>query len=139
MELLQALAGHLPHPILADGEELSVVDGKRLTELIQTIGNPMALTLIRRLTEEAERTVARLMSLSPDADGAEMARLCHQLAGTSGTFGTRQLRAVLVAVETALDRGDPDAATRALGDVPDVWAATRQLLLAEVDRLQAAA
>ena len=139
IELLQALAGHLPHPILAEGDELSVVDGKRLAELIQTIGNPMALTLIRRLTDEAERTVARLLALSPEAEGPEMARLCHQLAGTSGTFGTRQLRAVLVAVEMALDRGDPDGAARALVDVPEVWAATRRLLLAEVDRLQAAA
>jgi HPt (histidine-containing phosphotransfer) domain-containing protein len=99
----------------------------------------MALSLLDRLTDEAEITVARLMALPLDSEGAEVARLCHQLAGTSGTFGTRRLRSVLVAVEAAVRVGDQDGAAGHMAELPAVWSATRRVLRAELARLQDAA
>ena len=106
---------------------------------ISGIGPRMALSLLDRLTDEAEITVARLMALPLDSEGPEVARLCHQLAGTSGTFGTRRLRSVLVAVEAAVRVGDQDGAAGHMAELPAVWSATRRVLRAELARLQDAA
>ena len=138
-DLLLAVAGQMPTAGPPDDSDASVVDGGRLAELVQTIGPRMALSLLDRLTDEAEITVARLMALPLDSEGAEVARLCHQLAGTSGTFGTRRLRSVLVAVEAAVRVGDQDGAAGHMAELPAVWSATRRVLRAELARLQDAA
>ena len=138
-DLLLAIAGQVPMAGPPDDSDASVVDGARLAELVQTIGPRMALSLLDRLTDEAEITVARLMALPLDSEGAEVARLCHQLAGTSGTFGTRRLRSVLVAVEAAVRVGDQDGAAGHMAELPAVWSATRRVLRAELARLQDAA
>jgi PAS domain S-box-containing protein len=138
-DLLLAIAGQVPMAGPPDDSDASVVDGARLAELVQTIGPRMALSLLDRLTDEAEITVTRLMALPLDSEGAEVARLCHQLAGTSGTFGTRRLRSVLVAVEAAVRVGDQDGAAGHMAELPAVWSATRRVLRAELARLQDAA
>jgi CheY-like chemotaxis protein len=138
-DLLMAVAGQLPMAAPQEDGDASVMDGARLAELVQTIGPRMALSLLDRLTDEAEVTVARLLTLPLDTEGREVARLCHQLAGTSGTFGTRRLRSVLVAIEAALGVGDQDGAARHMAELPAVWSATRRVLRAELARLQDAA
>lgn len=99
-----------------------------------------ARSLIRRLILEGDRSVDRLTALGPDAQthSEELIQICHRMAGSAGTFGTRQLRGVLNGAEAALKGGDVLAASAALRQVPSVWQATRDALVTASAMLEAA-
>ena len=93
---------------------------------------------LQRLLDDGDRAMVRL-SRDPSTAAEDMARACHQLAGTAGTFGTWRLRAALVAAEAPLQSGDTAAAARALADLPAIWAETRAALLDRIGQLTSAA
>lgn len=111
-----------------DTAEADVLDHAALNELVEQIGQEMAVTLIQRLVAEAEVTVGRIGQLGGAANDAEVARLAHQLAGTCGTFGTARLRLVLSGVEGAVKTGARDALEQQRASLPAVWRATRAAL-----------
>lgn len=130
VELLRRLSGGAA-PGGADAEEAKeadVLDLPALSELVEQIGQEMAVMLIQRLVEEAEMTVERIGELGGAVHDAEVARLSHQLAGTCGTFGTARLRIVLSAVESAAKVGARDDLDRQRANLPAIWRATRAAL-----------
>lgn len=126
-DLLRAVAGRTPPPVPAR-DPTPLLDAATLADLTGHIGPGTARALIARLIEEADRVTAALARLDTDQDRDEVIRLCHQLSGSSGTFGTRRLRAILVAAESALKAGDTTSARSTLATLPQVWADTRTAL-----------
>lgn len=133
-----------------------VIDADRLADLIRYVGAETAQALILRLIEEADASLARLSALDPGRDGAEMARLCHRLTGSSGTFGALALRHALMAAQEALGAGalhpddrpqaeeppaaapgehqpDPAAIAQALSRIAGIWQETRAALLLQAE------
>ncbi|MEY4696426.1 MAG: hypothetical protein RIT14_854 [Pseudomonadota bacterium] len=131
-DLLRALAGVVPARAAAPAPaEDPVVDRTSLTELVGQIGADTATLLVRRLMEEGEALVGRVLAMALETDTALIAKECHQLAGTCGTFGTRRLRAVLSGIEAAIARQNLDEAARLLSGLAEVWGQTRAALEAE--------
>ena len=137
--LLRAVAGDLPDAPDAPPapETAALLDHATLSDLIRHIGEPTAQTLLQRLIEDGDRAMARLTAGDTREDAPLLAQTCHQLAGTSGTFGTVHLRAALIRTEAALQAGDTETARHCIADLPAVWQATRDALQAERDRLAA--
>lgn len=137
--LLRAVAGHLPDApeTTPPPETASLLDRATLSDLIRHIGQPTAHALLQRLIEDGDRALARLEIGDAEEDAPLLAQTCHQLAGTSGTFGTVHLRAALIRTEAALQAGDVDAARLCIADLPAIWQATRDALQAERDHLAA--
>ncbi|NBE07833.1 hybrid sensor histidine kinase/response regulator [Paragemmobacter ruber] len=151
--LLAAVAGTLPDtapPAAPLNGDTAIMDDESLADLGTQLGPATAHRLIARLIDEADAIVAQLSRLDPAADAGQIAKLCHTLAGSSGTFGTRGLRVALQSVQTALklqldgqgaDAETPErrAALRAvLAAIPPAWAACRARLVAEQGRLATA-
>ncbi len=137
--LLRAVAGHLPDaPASAPAPETAaLLDHATLADLIRHIGQPTAQNLLQRLIEDGDRAMERLGAGDAEEDAPLLAQTCHQLAGTSGTFGTVHLRAALIRTEAALQAGDAETARHCIAGLPAVWQATRTALQAERDRLAA--
>lgn len=135
--LLRAVAGlgiNTPDPVPLP-PVAAVLNTATLADLIRHIGRPTAQTLLQRLIEDGDRALERLVAGDTEKDATQLGQICHQLAGTSGTFGTARLRAALIQTEAALVAGDVAAARRAIADLPAVWNATRDALALERDRL----
>jgi CheY-like chemotaxis protein/HPt (histidine-containing phosphotransfer) domain-containing protein len=132
-DLLRALAGVELAKTAATTAvaEDPVVDRTSLTELVGQIGAETAALLVRRLMEEGEALVGRVLAMSLATDAAMIAKECHQLAGTCGTFGTRRLRGVLAGIEAAIGRQNLDEAARLLSGLDVVWTLTRDTLETE--------
>jgi PAS domain S-box-containing protein len=154
LALLQALAGRLPDPQTPPmPREIPIIDDAVMADLVGQIGPQTAIPLITRLIAEGDTIIADLATRHPQGDAAEMAALCHQLVGSSGTFGTRGLYAALRDAETALKLQAASAAGSATDPATDpdhapdpsipmaalapVWQATRAALSAELTRLVA--
>lgn len=137
--LLRAVAGLLPDDAPPPSPEAApVIDTATLADLVRHIGAPTAQGLLRRLIEDGDRAMDRLATGDAEADAERLAQTCHQLAGTSGTFGTAHLRAALIRAEAALQAGDTVAARACIADLPAIWDETRSALEAERTRLTAA-
>ena len=135
--LLRAVAGlgiDTPEPV-APPPSAPVLDTATLSDLIRHIGRPTARTLIQRLIEDGDRALERLKAGDVEKDAPELGQICHQLAGTSGTFGTTRLRATLIQTEAALSAANAVTAQRSIAELPAVWNATRDALSLERDRL----
>lgn len=132
-DLLRAVAGQAP----AAGKEAPapLLDSAGMSDLVRHIGGKTARNLVSRLIEEADRITATLGTLDPVSDRDRLIALCHQLSGSSGTFGTRRLRALLVTTETALKSGDAATARATLATLPETWQATRAALSQAADAL----
>lgn len=141
VELLRRLAGGAASGAADAGgaNEADVLDLSALNELVEQIGQEMAVMLIQRLVEEAEVTVGRINDLGGVVHDAEVARLSHQLAGTCGTFGTARLRFVLSAVESAAKVGARDDLDRQRANLPAVWRATRAALEDQLSMMEGVA
>ncbi|AWB49434.1 hypothetical protein HYN69_13840 [Gemmobacter aquarius] len=141
IELLRRLAGGAASGAVEDEDatEADVLDLSALNELVEQIGQEMAVMLIQRLVEEAEVTVGRIGDLSGLVHDDEVARLSHQLAGTCGTFGTARLRFVLSAVESAAKVGSRDDLDRERANLPAIWRATRAALEDQLSVLESVA
>lgn len=130
--LLRAVAGLPPGP--ADPAEGSaLVDPVAMTDLHRHIGVTTARALIQRLIDEGDRTTAQLARLDPATEAEDIQHLCHQLAGSCGTFGTQRLRALLIAAEAACKAQDAATVRLALEPLDDVWPATRAALEAAAE------
>lgn len=144
--LLRAVAGTLPPAASPendphagrDSADIPILHEDTLADLLRQIGPTTTATLVQRLLDDGDLAMARL-SRDPSTAAEDMARACHQLAGTAGTFGTWRLRAALIAAESPLQSGDTAAAARALADLPDIWAETRAALLARIAQVTSAA
>ncbi|PLL11028.1 hybrid sensor histidine kinase/response regulator [Tabrizicola sp. TH137] len=138
--LLAAVAGQLldlpDTPPAPDAAPL--LDPTTLGDLVRHIGPPTARNLLQRLIDDGDHAMQRLALGDVEDDAPLLARTCHQLAGTSGTFGTAHLRAALIRAEAAIQAGDAETARRLVADLPAVWQATRNALILERDRLAAA-
>lgn len=126
-DLLRAVAGGAI-PAATGPAGLPLLDTATMADLVRHIGAPTARTLVARLIEEADRITATIAALDAGRDAEQLTSLCHQLSGSSGTFGTRRLRAMLVNAEAALKSGDTATARAALAALPDTWQATRTAL-----------
>lgn len=133
-ELLRAVAGDMSSNTAAPAAT-PILDLSSMTELARHIGAQSARSLVSRLIGEADRITDTLYNLDPDSDTDQLVSLCHQLAGSSGTFGTRRLRALLVRTEAALKSGDPATARASLATLPDTWKATRAALTEAAEAL----
>ena len=130
--LLRAVAGQSPRGADPSDKE-PLVDPAIIGDLHRFIGTATARALILRMMDEAEQMVATLSRLNPEQDRDEIQRLCHQLAGSSGTFGVVRLRALLIAAEAALKADDPATVRLSLAPLAEVWPATRAALAAASD------
>lgn len=138
--LLRAVAGHLPDTPAPTptAETTPLIDSATLGDLIRHIGPRTARQLLLRLIEDGDRAMDRLTAADVTAEAKALTQICHQLAGTSGTFGTAHLRAALIRAEAALQSGDTETARLCIREVPPIWQATRAALAAECARLNAA-
>lgn len=137
-ELLRALAGQMPAQS-GDGADVPLVDQSSIAELVQQIGSGLAAQLLRRLIEEGDATVTEAGRLMDAGDHPHLARRCHQLAGTCGTFGTRRLRILLSDIETCVARGDAGELDALMAALPTLWSETRDRLVVEAEALERAA
>ena len=137
--LLRAVAGEATDASdpVPPSPSAPVLDTATLADLVRHIGRPTARTLLQRLIDDGDRALARLGAGDVAGDASELGQICHQLAGTSGTFGTARLRAALIHIEAALQTADAATARSAISDLPAVWQATRDALSVERDRLTA--
>lgn len=137
--LLAAIAQRpLAEPVDDTAMSAPILDDLSLRDLARHVGPVTAASLIRRLIDEGDRSVATLSSMNPDRDATELARICHRMAGSAGTFGTRRLRLHLNTIEAALKTGDPSAAASALDQLPAIWQSTRDALTLAAAQIKAA-
>jgi PAS domain S-box-containing protein len=94
-----------------------------LAELVETLGEQVAMTLMQRMIADGDASVGRIRD-NPVADD-ETSRIAHQLAGSCITFGAVALREALVALEHAIRTGDTAGADRMIADLPALWQDTR--------------
>ncbi|HEX9858235.1 MAG TPA: ATP-binding protein [Paracoccaceae bacterium] len=103
-----------------------VLDTWQLQTMAEQIGKDRLAGLLGRMLAEGHAVVARIEGLRdalPDGvSGRELARLCHQLAGSAATFGALALRTQLIDAGSRLRQGDAAGAQLAL--VPALWQAT---------------
>lgn len=123
-DLLAALAGAIPVAAPAT-DTAPLVDRKSIDDLAAQIGARTAADLLSRLMTEGDEKVALSLSLHAAGEDADVARHCHQLAGTCGTFGTRRLRQTLAEIEIAVARGQSDRLADLVAALPALWQATR--------------
>jgi len=116
-------------------EDLPLIDTEAMAQMIRQIGPVTTAQLIQRLIVDGDRILSEIQTSAQDSHAPEIAALCHRLSGSSGTFGTRALRAALVAAETALKAQDRPAAETALAALPELWRATRGRLAAKAEDL----
>jgi PAS domain S-box-containing protein len=140
-DLLRALARqYAPHsPDRQVNAEAPVVDLPTLHELTRQIGAETASLLISRLLAEGDAMLVSLEAARAAGEWDDIARQCHKLGGACGTFGTRQLRLALAAVEDAARHERPDAMDGMISELQLVWAETRRQLETEAAALVAAA
>ena len=106
-----------------------LLNPEALDQMLRHLGPVTARSLIERLISDGDDIMADVSALSPEDAGAEIAALCHRLAGSSGTFGTRALGAALALVETSVKTADRAALGRAFDALPAIWQATRSELI----------
>lgn len=129
-DLLAALAGAVPVAAPAT-DAAPLVDRKSIDDLAGQIGARTAADLLSRLMTEGDEKVALSLRLHAAGEDADVARHCHQLAGTCGTFGTRRLRQTLAEIEVSVARGQSDRLAELVAALPALWKATR-IELAEI-------
>jgi PAS domain S-box-containing protein len=139
--LLAALAGPVaatsgPTP---DAGVDQVLDRTSLQQLVGQIGPIASASLLVRLIDEGDATIATVMQLDRAQAADEIRRVCHHLAGTCGAFGTRRLHVVLARIEQSVIDGDSAAMSAELSALPALWADTRAALQSEATSLATAA
>ena len=141
VDLLRALAGQSMSegPDHAAKDDVPMVDLAILHELTRQIGAETASLLISRLLDEGDAMVPHLAEARAAGDWDDIARQCHKLAGACGTFGTRQLRLSLAAVEDAARQEKADVIEGLISVLHAVWAETRSQLETEAAALVTAA
>ncbi|RUS60789.1 response regulator [Pseudorhodobacter sp. E13] len=105
-----------------------------IDELRDSLGVAPLQGLLDRFIAEVDQTLTDL-GTSPDMAPKDIAARAHRIAGSAATMGAVDLRAGLIAVETAAKTaaktGDKAAVQAAIAALPAIWAASRPYLRAE--------
>tara|TARA_R110000868_G_scaffold18172_101_gene80470 strand:- start:4351 stop:6867 length:2517 start_codon:yes stop_codon:yes gene_type:complete len=101
-----------------------------LDDLRDTLGVDALATLLTRYAAEVAEVIAYLQDHANHST-EEVAQRAHRIAGSSAALGAVDLRAALIAVETAAKSGDTAQMVQAIDRLPDVWAATQPQMTAE--------
>ncbi len=80
------------------------------TELVDTLGAPEAARITKRARDEIARELAQLVDGKAQGSAADQVARIHQLAGLAAVVGLSDLRAELIAAQTAAKDGDGVAA-----------------------------
>lgn len=108
-----------------------VVDVAALAQVRGQLGAARLAEFLTRAIREGDATLQTVTTLDPVAEADEIRRLCHQLSGVCGAFGTHALRFGLIRAETAAARGGGETLVHALAPLAAIWAETRAILLRE--------
>ncbi|MDZ7575644.1 MAG: ATP-binding protein [Pseudotabrizicola sp.] len=100
-----------------------------LQDLVHTLGQPLALSLINRMLAEGDATIAAIKAQPGPND--EMARAAHLMAGSCPIFGATAMCAALSGLEQAIKVGKLAQASDIAALVPDIWNETRHDLTAQ--------
>ncbi|MFZ5962529.1 ATP-binding protein [Thalassococcus sp. BH17M4-6] len=125
--LIQVISNHL-HPETKNqtfGRDASkAVASAYLDDLRETVGVDALRPLLDRFVAEVDETLAFLKE-HPRHTPDEIAARAHRMAGGAAQLGAVELRAGLIAVETAAKAGDPDDMAKAIAKLPAIWFVTR--------------
>lgn len=107
------------------------VDEQRMTELVDDLGADVAGMLLARFIAETEETLDDIED-GTDYSVADMVPRLHRIAGSAAALGASRLHRRLGELEALGKRGDESAFRSGLGDLPPLWAATRERMQALV-------
>ncbi|MFN4154807.1 MAG: ATP-binding protein [Paracoccaceae bacterium] len=128
-----------PEPVpplaLLNPSQPALVQVASLHELAETVGNPLALSLMNRMLAEGDEIVARIMAQSGPND--VVAHAAHRLAGSCSTFGATALCRALAGLEQAIQSGNDPEAASLMTKLPTLWNNTRNALALHKDSLVA--
>ncbi|MGR3271495.1 response regulator [Thalassococcus profundi] len=133
--LMQVIANHVhrdtdPPAFAKDASK--AVAGAYLDDLRETLGVEALRPLLDRFVTEVNDTLAFLADHHSHAP-AEIAARAHRIAGSAATLGAVELRAGLIAVETAANAGDEKGMAKAIAALPAIWFVTRPQMRADRD------
>ncbi len=114
----------------AAGEGAGAVAFAYLDDLRDTLGVDALAKLLARYATEVADTIAYLQDHAHHTT-EEIAQRAHRIAGSSAALGAVDLRAALIAVETAAKADDTAKMVQAIDQLPAVWSATRPQMSAE--------
>lgn len=131
--LIRVIASH----VVANGDEAGVASAPAvgvafayLDDLRDTLGVDALTALLARYAAEVDESIAYLQDHASHTP-QEIAQRAHRIAGSSAALGAVDLRAALIAVETAAKAGDLAQMARAIATLPEIWAATQPQMSAE--------
>lgn len=110
----------------APTQESKMIDPQPIRDLTDELGIEMAASLVVRMIDDGDATMARLSAMTEMTE--QTAMVAHRLAGTCATFGAMQLRSALADIETKIKSGDPDSAAKRMSDLPGMWRDCRAIL-----------
>jgi len=131
--LAAGMDDYLPKPLRV--EELSralarwdpPLDAVLVAELRETAGREFA-SMTQVFIDHAAESIRAIAAGLERGDADAVLALTHGLRGSAGSFGAAGVRSLAESVESALKRGDRDAALAAAAELPDEFArATRAL------------
>ncbi|MFN3844511.1 MAG: ATP-binding protein [Paracoccaceae bacterium] len=103
-----------------------VLDTVVLAELADHLGASMAVTLIHKMLDDGDTTIANITA-APEPKN-DIARAAHQYAGLCATFGAVRLRDALTRLEWAITHEDEDEALNLVAGLGSLWDDTRHAL-----------
>lgn len=128
--LIRVIANHVVSGGVPSAMPEVTVAFAYLDDLRDTLGVDALATLLTRYAAEVAEVIAYLQDHANHST-EEVAQRAHRIAGSSAALGAVDLRAVLIAVETAAKSGDTAQMVQAIDRLPDVWAATQPQMTAE--------
>ena len=97
---------------------------------------PTAVEIVQSLLDDMPRRLAELLQLANQADPKALALAAHSLAGSCGIVGLWKMRDLCLALETAVNDGQLQAATLLLSELAPQFAAGQPSVVAARDRLR---
>ena len=97
---------------------------------------PTAVEIVQSLLDDMPRRLAELLQLANQADPKALALAAHSLAGSCGIVGLWKMRDLCLALETAVNAGQQQAATLLLSELAPQFAAGQPSVVAARDRLR---
>jgi PAS domain S-box-containing protein len=115
--LIGKLAGLPPRPDLDTAGETAALDRLQLESLAAHLPADSVHQLLAAFSDQVERQILSIESLSAANDLAALAREAHGLAGCSGNFGALKLSRLAREIEAACRNADLACAARIVGRV----------------------
>ncbi|WP_436399179.1 ATP-binding protein [Roseobacter sp. S98] len=111
-------------PGFGPGEEIS-----RLQELRTDLGDAAFFRLLGTFIKETDALMEQLRTAAwHHDDQTELKMECHRIAGSAPIFDADELRGVLIAIETAIDKAEHDGIAVLVHRARGAWAAARKRL-----------